>query len=166
MKHLLDTKTLLLLINSFIFSKLFYCSTVWSNTTKANKQKLQLVQNYAGRLVLGLRKYDHISKGLKSLNWLNVEDKLFFNDSVMLHKCLHNKTPSYLSQKFKRRSEIHNRITRQNQDLNIPKCRLATGERSFAYRGTKLWNDLPKDLKCINDPKIFKKRLLNYIISR
>ena len=84
----------------------------------------------------------------------------------MLHKCLHNKTPSYLSQKFKRRSEIHNRITRQNQDLNIPKCRLATEQRSFAYRGTKLWNDLPKDLKCINDPKIFKKRLLNYIISR
>ena len=74
---------LLLLINSFIFSKLFYCSTVWSNTTKANKQKLQLVQNYAGRLVLGLRKYDHISKGLKSLKWLNVEDKLFFNDSFV-----------------------------------------------------------------------------------
>lgn len=42
-KHLLDKETLLLIINSFVFSRLFYCSSVWSN-------KLQLVQN----LQLGL----------------------------------------------------------------------------------------------------------------
>ena len=61
-KHLLDNKTLLLLMDSFIFSKLFYCSTVWSNTSKSNIEKLQLVQNFAARIVLGLRKYDHISQ--------------------------------------------------------------------------------------------------------
>ena len=61
-KHLLDKKTLLLLMDSFIFSKLFYCSTVWSNTSKSNIEKLQLVQNFAAHIVLGLRKYDHISQ--------------------------------------------------------------------------------------------------------
>ena len=66
-KHLLDKKTLLLLINSFVFSKLFYCSSVWGNTSKRNLQKLQLVQNFAARVVLGLRKYDHISQGRRSL---------------------------------------------------------------------------------------------------
>ena len=39
-KHLLDRKTLLLLINAFVFSKLFYCSTVWSNTSKTNVKRL------------------------------------------------------------------------------------------------------------------------------
>ena len=39
-KHLLDKKTLLLLINSIVFSKLHYCSTVWSNTSKRNIKKL------------------------------------------------------------------------------------------------------------------------------
>ena len=34
-KHLLDRKTLLLVINSFVFSKLQYCSTVWSNTSNS-----------------------------------------------------------------------------------------------------------------------------------
>ena len=66
-KHLLDKKTLLLLLNAFIFSRLFYCSTVWSNTSNSNLKKLQLVQNFAARLILGLRKFDHISEGLKSL---------------------------------------------------------------------------------------------------
>ena len=35
-KHLLDRKTLLLLINAFVFSKMYYCSTVWANTCQSN----------------------------------------------------------------------------------------------------------------------------------
>ena len=57
-KHLLDKKTLLLLINSFVFSKRFYCSSVLGNTSKRNLHKLQLVQNFAARVVLGLKKFD------------------------------------------------------------------------------------------------------------
>jgi hypothetical protein len=48
-------------------------------------KKLQLVQNFAARIVLGLRKYDHISEGIQSLKWLNVTDTLFLNDAVMVH---------------------------------------------------------------------------------
>ena len=33
--------------------KLFCCSTVWSSTSKKNVKKLQLVQNYASRIVAG-----------------------------------------------------------------------------------------------------------------
>ena len=45
-KHLLHRKTLLLMINAFVFSKLFYFSTVWGNTSKSNIKKLLLVQNF------------------------------------------------------------------------------------------------------------------------
>lgn len=92
-KHLLDRKTLLLLINAFVFSKLSYFSTVWSNTSKTNVKRLQLVHNFAGRIVLGLKKYDHISEGLKSLKWLSVSDKLFLYDSIMVHKCMNGRAP-------------------------------------------------------------------------
>ena len=54
-EHLLDKKTHLLLINS-------------------------LVQNFAARVVLGLKKFDHISRGRKSLKWLDVTEKVLFND--------------------------------------------------------------------------------------
>ena len=64
--------------------KLFYCSTVWSSTS--NVRKPELVQNYAFRIVAGLRKYDNVSEALKSLKWLNVRDKLLFNDLVMVYK--------------------------------------------------------------------------------
>ena len=46
-RHLLDEETLLLIISSFVFSRLFYCSSVWSNTSVTDIQKLQLIQNFA-----------------------------------------------------------------------------------------------------------------------
>ena len=39
-KYRVDRKTLLLIINAFVFSKLFYCSTVWSITSKTNVKKI------------------------------------------------------------------------------------------------------------------------------
>jgi len=60
-KHLLDKETLLLILNSFVFSKRFHCSSVWSHTSAPNIHKLQPVQNFAARINLGLRKYVDIS---------------------------------------------------------------------------------------------------------
>ena len=99
-------------MHSFVFTKLFYCSSVWSNTSIKNIKKLQLVQNFAARIVLGLRKYDLILEGLKSLGWLDIAQKLKFNDCVTMYKCLNNNAPEYLSQKFKKLSEMYNRATR------------------------------------------------------
>ena len=39
-KHVFDKRTLLTIINSLVFSKLFYCSNVWANTSKCNINKL------------------------------------------------------------------------------------------------------------------------------
>ena len=145
-KYLLDKKTILLLIHSFVFNKLLYCSSVWSNTSKKNIKKLQRLQNFATRIVLGLKKYDHISEGLKSLGWLDINHKLKFNDCVMMYKCLNEDTPAYLLQRFKKRSQIHSRATRNRNDLDLIKCRLATGNDLSAFvkpkHGTSFQNPL------------------------
>ena len=120
---------------------MLYCSTVWSNTSKTNFNRLQLVQNFAHRIVLGLPKYDHISEGLKSLRWLPVADKW------SMYKYLNGRPPDYLSQKFTRRLAHHDRNTRYKTDLNLPRCRLKTGQRSFAFRGATCWNRLPNNWK-------------------
>ena len=136
-KHFLDQTTPMYLINASVFCKLFYCSTVWSDISKENIRKLQLVQNYACRIVTGLKKYHHISEALKSLKWLKLKEKLLFNDLVMVYKCMNNLTLDYLRKRFQHRSEIHQRDTRQKSDLSLPKCRLATAKRAFAFRGGK-----------------------------
>ena len=99
-KHLLDRITLLLVIHSLVFSRLYYCSSVWSNTSKENVKKLQRVQNFAARILVGLRTYDHVSPAFKELKWLNVKDQLYLRDAILVFKSLHNLTPPSLTEKF------------------------------------------------------------------
>ena len=152
-------------MNSFVFSTLYYCSTVWSNTSKHNINKLHSVQNFAARVVLGLKKFDHISQAIKSLNQLPVDDRIYLNDAVKMHKCINKIVPHYLIEKFTLRSQTHTRNTRQRDQLNIPKCRLTTGKRSFTYRGAKLWNNLRNNVKSSDSVKVFKKKIVNLLFS-
>ena len=140
-------------MNCFVFSKLYYCSTVWSNTSKHNINKLHLVQNFAARVVLGLKKFDHSSQAIKSLNWLPVNDRIYLNDAAMMYKSINKLVPDYLFEKFTLRSQIHTRNTRQRDQLNIPRCRLTTRQRSFTYRGAKLWNNLRDNVKSSDSVK-------------
>ena len=52
-KHLFDDPILMNILNSLVFSKLFYCSSVWAGTTQKNILKLQSVQNFVARIVTG-----------------------------------------------------------------------------------------------------------------
>ena len=53
--------------------------------------------------------------------------------------------PSYLCDKFKQRNQVHDCDTRSNEDFNIPNFRTCTGQKTFKYRGAKLWNELDKE---------------------
>ena len=134
-------------------------------TTKENIKKLQIIQNFTCRIVLGLKKYDHITEGLKSLNWLNVNDRLLVNDLLMVHKCIHDQIPSYLIGKCIQCSKIHGRNTRCSRELDLPICRLKSGQRSFAFRGAKLLYNLPNEIKQISDVKKFKAKVCNYLLN-
>ncbi len=116
-KNLFAPPTLEMIIQSCVLSKLFYCSSVWSATSGKNISKLQTVQNFATRLLTGTRKYDHITPVLKQLKWLPVEKILYLRDCVMTYKCMKNRAPEYLCQRFILRSDISCRDTRQSNQL-------------------------------------------------
>jgi len=55
--------TLLLLmtvISALVFSRLFYCSSVWGGISRKNVLKLESVQNFTARIITSTGKYDHI----------------------------------------------------------------------------------------------------------
>ena len=77
-----------------------------------------------------------------------------------MYKFLNEGAPAYLSQKFKKRSQIHSRTTRNRNELDLIKCRLATGQWSFSFRGAKAWNELPKSIRDATSLNTFKTNLM------
>ena len=71
----------------------FYCSPVWSNTSKENISKLQKVQNFAGRIITGKRKFDHITPVLRELRWLPVTSFLKYMIAILAFKCVKGLAP-------------------------------------------------------------------------
>ena len=142
-KHLLDTRTLENVISSLVFSKLYFCSTVWANTSKTNVRKLQKIQNFPARIPTGTRKYKHITP---VLNNLSVPAMLALYDAILTFKCLRGLAPEYLSSRFNTCASVHGRNTRNKNKLDIPAFKTAAGQHSFIYRAVKCWNMLPEEI--------------------
>jgi hypothetical protein len=68
-RHLLDQKTLCSVVQALVLTRLFYCSSVWANTTAKNVKKLQLVQ---ARVISNTRRFDHITPSY--LNRIEMDD--------------------------------------------------------------------------------------------
>ncbi len=161
-----DKETISLLVSALVMNKLLYCSSAWSNTSAKNINKLQLVQNFACRIVTNSKKFDHISPKLRELNWLPVKEHLLFRDTVLMYKCINNLAPPYLCDKFSKRSNVHERNTRNRELLQIPMYNTTTGQRTFHYRGAKLWNDLDNNTKQMPSLRGFKNKLKKDMLDR
>ena len=157
-RHSFSKGVLSNILNSLVFSKLFYCSTVWSATSKENIQKLQLMQNFAARILTNTRKFDEISPVLNDLGWLSIDKLLCLRDVIMVYKCIHKLTPTYLSSLLVSRSTIHTHNTRNRDNISLPMCCLAAAQRNFTYRAVKMWNALSSLTRNSETVGIFKRR--------
>ena len=90
-RHLLDQETVCSVVQSLDLTRLFYCSSVWANTTEKNVKKLQLVQNFAARVISNTRKFDHITPTLRELKW--IDQTLVYKDIVQTYKCMNDLSP-------------------------------------------------------------------------
>ncbi len=63
---------------AFTTSTLDYCNALLHGLPKTQIHRIQLVQNAAASVVIGLKKHDHITEARKGLHWLPVEARLKF----------------------------------------------------------------------------------------
>ena len=168
-KESFDKETLKLLITSLVFSKMLYCSTVWSNNSTQNINKLRSIQNFASKIVTNSRKFYDVTPLHRQLTWFPVKQLLYYRDSVLTYKCFKGLAPKHLVDKFTKRSSINARHNRKRDLLHITLYRTATSQRTFAYRGTSIWNNLDIDIKqCVSFQSFkqaIKGRLLEQVFS-
>ena len=55
-----------------------------------------MVHNCAARLILGRRKYEHVTPMLVELHWLPVKERIVYKICLFVFKCLNHSAPQYL----------------------------------------------------------------------
>ena len=89
-----------------------------------------------------------------------------------MYKFIHKQLPVPFENYFNSVLAINKRSTRASQRKNqlyIPRFRTNRLQRSIKYRGVKVWNDIPNEIKNNNDiyqlsKKIHKKHLISQVI--
>ena len=82
-KDCFNKDTWKIIIESLVLSKLFYCSSVWANTSDSNIKKLQLIENFDARIITDAWKFDHITPHLQELTLLPVIDQLLYRHLIL-----------------------------------------------------------------------------------
>ena len=126
--------------------------------------------NAAARLVLNLRSRDHITPALMQLHWLPIEARIQYKLSCLVHSVRAGKSPEYLGQLLQPVSSISTRRatlrSASSDDLYVPRSRLKFGERAFAIAAPKAWNDLPPNVRCLDNTDTFKKNLKTFLFRK
>ena len=98
-----------------------YCDLVCGNATRCVLSKLQKSQNFAARILTGVRKYDRVFPALVRLNWVPLKERSLEHRLNFMHKCVNGAAPAYLSDCFGRNDKIHSYDSKNRLSLTMPR---------------------------------------------
>ena len=152
--------TLLTIYKSLILPLFDYCNVVWDNANKGELDRLQKIQNRAGR-VITQSSYDIRSQDiLKSLKWENLTDRRFRHEMILMHKIMNDQTPQYLRSQFTKLSDSNHYNPRGRETkLALPLPKTESMRKSFKFRAASRWNNLTDEIRSSETLPRFKRVL-------
>lgn len=104
---------------------------------------------------------------LKSLHWLPIRFRFHFKILVLTFRALQGQAPPYIADLVRKHTSSHNQRSSNQNLLVVPQSRFRTlGDRSFQAVATRLWNALPRFLRCLDLVETFKKQLKTFLFQK
>ena len=163
-KKYLTHKQIVSVIHAYVTSRLDQNNSLLIGLPKKSLNRLQMVQNASARLIMGLKKADHITPTLIKLHWLPVEKRVIFKVLLLVYKSLHGQGPEYLTELLV--PYVPSRTLRSGTEdkLSVPRCHYEhTRKRAFSIRGPTEWNKLPHKVKSCPSVNNFKHTLKTHL---
>ena len=159
-RNFLPQDTLKTLYTGIVEPHFRYCCSVWGSCGKTDLNQLQKLQNRAARIVTN-SSYDAPSKPLlQKLEWKTIVELIANETKMMVFKSLNDFGPQYMLNMFTKNSQLSERNLRNTTtDLRLPLRKSTAGQKSFSYRGAKMWNSLSTECKETRSLRVFKSLL-------
>ena len=84
---------------------------------------------------------------MNTLNWSKLDQRWKLHILLRTFKCLKGDAPVYLSSQFSFATHSHHTRGQTFNTLIVPSWKNNSGKRTFYYRASKLWNNLPNDVR-------------------
>ena len=166
MKHIVPHNVQKQLFYSVIYSIFTYGITCYGS---ACQNQIQRVKNLIMRAIKLVLNRDVITTEIcKNERLFNFDMAYEYFCSINMYRILELNHHNFLAAKVLAYQTHHLYETRlvQNQNINLPFYSQSKCQRSFLYKGIKIWNLLPLNIRTVeSDLNSFKRLLKNYILS-
>ena len=127
-----------------------------------NTGVLQVLQNSMIRIILDLKKKQHINmqKVREDIKTFSVNQMAVYHTLIEAYGVIRNSTSDQIKAKWLNKNEKYTLRSITNNALKIPDKPKCIG---FTYTGSKLFNKLPSNIKETETPKLFKILTKNWI---
>ena len=165
-QHFIPFNVLIEVYNSLIQPHLDYCNVMWGNCNKGLSEKLQRLQNWAGRILMSASYISNMDDLFQALGCRRRYYQRLEQKAILMYKTSHDVTPDYLKSRFVYCENLSAYRLRNTKDkLVLPQLQTDYLKRSFLYSGVQLWNNLPVDLRQASSLTDFKSKLSHHSLK-
>ena len=135
-RSLVPHQTLLKMYEALVTPYFDYCSKVWGCMGKGLCDRLQRLQNRAGRIITFSDYNTRSADILQDLGWDTLEKRRSKQPAISVFKSLNNLYPESFKNVFKQTSRVHSYNVRGAlNNVFVPRSRTEVAKRAFSYRG-------------------------------
>jgi len=145
---------------AFILPHLEYCVPVLVGLSSGLSNKLEFTNQFAIRTLMNLPKSTPHGDLLKIVNIKSLEYRRYMQALILLYKSFFITGPNYIKELFSLRSSNYD--LRGYCKLNQPTFKSKYLHKSYRYITSRLWNNLPDNIRGASSLRIFKN-LLNKV---
>lgn len=153
---------------AFVHSHILYGIEAYANTYNSHLNKLQRLNDKLLRILFSKEFNSNVTDVYQLIGSLPVVKLHNFQVLSFVKKSIHCKCliPSIFHDYYRFATDVHCQNTRNNK-LNLFLCSVRNncGKRNFTFKGAKLWNSLPNDIRLCDSYFTFKKMVKQWLYT-
>lgn len=159
----LSARAIITIYKSIIAPHFDFCSSILFLADGEDKSMFQKLQNRAMRIILCGNHYTSVSMMRKTLQWQTVWQRVVARTLQFVYKIKNNLLPEYLRVLLQYNSEVHAYPSRRRNDFRLPNVKKSSTQNNLFYKGLKMFNEMPEDLKNESNYNKFKRIINEYV---
>ena len=161
----IDNDMSIQLYYAYVYPHITYGIELYGTACQKHLNRLKVMHNRILKTLCSKpRRYSSIDL-YNDVNLLTIENihKLFTN--IFVYKQRNGLLPVIFNEYYKLNSEVRTRITRQDNNIYVPRFKSTIGLKSIKVIGANLWNNSSINIKSSNSLHIFKKLYREWLME-
>jgi len=169
-RKFLTQRTTKLLVNSTIISRIDYQNSIYYGIPNQTIRKLQMILNSSIRLIFRLnpKEYSSITSYRIRLGWLSMTLRIEYKLMIIIKKVILYGQPIYLRELLNFKKLGNYMVLRNDNEETISHrySKNTYSDKTLEIICQKHYDNLPTEIKGINNIETFKKELHRYLINK